>query len=353
MDKPSYIRNFGMKAWVILVELLLLVSCDNAIYDDEGDCSVTYHLKFRYDMNMKFADAFTHEVKSVRLYAFNSNGELVWQADEQGEILASGDYTMKLELAPGDYHLMAWCGLDNGESFTVTDASHNCRMTDLHCKLNRYLDKATGVSYSNKDMHPLFHGSLDVSLPANDDGGDYTYVMPLTKDTNVFRVVLQHLSGQDINVDDFTFSIEDRNGWIAHDNTLKEDEPIVYRAWSTYSGEAGVDIATGKESRVTTIVKVAVAELTVSRLVLRDWSLYSRPMLIIRTTEGKLVASIPIIDYALLVKGNYNRKMSDQEYLDRQDEYNMTFFLDEQNQWINSVILINSWRVVLSNVDVD
>ena len=115
MDKPSYIRNFGMKAWVILVELLLLVSCDNAIYDDEGDCSVTYHLKFRYDMNMKFADAFTHEVKSVRLYAFNSNGELVWQADEQGEILASGDYTMKLELAPGDYHLMAWCGLENGE----------------------------------------------------------------------------------------------------------------------------------------------------------------------------------------------------------------------------------------------
>ena len=76
-------------------------------------------------------------------------------------------------------------------------------------------------------------------------------------------------------------------------------------------------------------------------------------MLIIRTTEGKLVASIPIIDYALLVKVNYNRKMSDQEYLDRQDEYNMTFFLDEQNQWINSVILINSWRVVLSNVDVD
>ena len=45
--------------------------------------------------------------------------------------------------------------------------------------------------------------------------------------------------------------------------------------------------------------------------------------------------------------------MSDHEYLDRQDEYNMTFFLDEQNQWINSVILINSWRVVLSNVDVD
>ena len=43
MDKPSYIRNFGMKAWVILVELLLLVSCDNAIYDDEHEVCRRFH----------------------------------------------------------------------------------------------------------------------------------------------------------------------------------------------------------------------------------------------------------------------------------------------------------------------
>jgi hypothetical protein len=33
--------------------------------------------------------------------------------------------------------------------------------------------------------------------------------------------------------------------------------------------------------------------------------------------------------------------MSDQEYLDRQDEYSMTFFLDE-GEWVSSYILINS-----------
>ena len=63
------------------------------------------------------------------------------------------------------------------------------------------------------------------------------------------------------------------------------------------------------------------------------------------------VLSIPLADYALLVKGHYNRQLSDQEYLDRQDEYNLTFFLDEDNNWASSSIIINSWRVVLSDVE--
>ena len=69
--------------------------------------------------------------------------------------------------------------------------------------------------------------------------------------------------------------------------------------------------------------------------------------------EGRKVFSIPLIDYALLVKGYYNRSMDDQEYLDRQDEYNMTFFLDEDDRWVNSFIYINSWKVVLQDSDLD
>ena len=67
--------------------------------------------------------------------------------------------------------------------------------------------------------------------------------------------------------------------------------------------------------------------------------------------KGEKVLSIPLIDYALLVKGHYNRNMDNQEYLDRQDEYNMTFFLDE-GEWMSSVILINSWRVVINEEDI-
>ena len=32
-----------------------LGGCDDAIYDYEGDCSVTYRVKFSYDLNMRWA----------------------------------------------------------------------------------------------------------------------------------------------------------------------------------------------------------------------------------------------------------------------------------------------------------
>ena len=83
---------------------------------------------------------------------------------------------------------------------------------------------------------------------------------------------------------------------------------------------------------------------TVGRLMLEN-----NPILTITNDKGEKVLSIPLIDYALLVKGHYNRQMDNQEYLDRQDEYNMTFFLDEDDHWVSSYIIINSWKVVLNN----
>jgi len=84
--------------------------------------------------------------------------------------------------------------------------------------------------------------------------------------------------------------------------------------------------------------------LTVGRLVVEN-----NPVLTITNDKGEKVLSIPLIDYALLVKGHYNRDMDNQEYLDRQDEYNMTFFLDENNRWMDAYIFINSWKVILNH----
>ena len=43
--------------------------------------------------------------------------------------------------------------------------------------------------------------------------------------------------------------------------------------------------------------------------------------------------------------------MSDQEYLDRQDFYDLVFFIDENHKWQAASVFINSWRVVLSKTD--
>lgn len=374
MKITAYISRIVVSAIASVLSLALLTSCDSAIYDGEGDCDVTYRLRFRYDMNMKFADAFSHEVKSVHLYVFSPEGKLVWQTIDDSEALSQEGYEIILPLQPGDYKLMAWCGLDNGESFYVQEIAEGDTRDPLHCKLNRKSHPEDGA-ISDTDLHPLFHGTLDVNLPESIDGGDFVYTMYLTKDTNVFRIVLQHLSGENIEVEDFSFKIEDNNGWLNHDNSLLDDENVIYHAWSKYSGSAGVDAPEAQLSvvscpssgentengkwetengatRAITNVKVAIAELTVSRLVQRDWTKHAKPMLTIRkTSDNEVVARIPIIDYALLVKGNYNREMSDQEYLDRQDEYNMTFFLDENNHWLSTTVIINSWRVVFNPSD--
>ena len=51
------------------------------------------------------------------------------------------------------------------------------------------------------------------------------------------------------------------------------------------------------------------------------------------------------------IKGKYNEALSDQEYLDRQDEYNLVFFLDDRGSWISSQIIINGWKLVLNDVE--
>lgn len=353
----SVILTAGLSAAVTVP----LVSCDNVIYDQEGDCTVTYRIKFNYDMNLKWANAFANEVKSVHLFAFNPDGDLVWEQREKGPQLADENYSMVMELPAGDYHLIAWCGLDNDselpESFTIPGTTINAfKQEELICTLNRKSDDIH-PAYSDERLHSLFHGTLDVTLPGDDDGGDYVYTMHLTKNTNHVRVILQQLSGEDLDVNDFEFRIEDENGVMGHDNDLLKDEIIQYRTWNTLSGEAGIgkNDYTDPHGRAGIVyVKGAIADLTVARLMEshRDDMILT----ITNAKEGYTVARVPLIHYALLSKDYYEEAyghlMSDQEFLDREDEYVLTFFLDRDLKWLKTSILIHSWRVVLHDYDV-
>ena len=323
---------------MLLSVLFVMTACDG-IYEDEGDCSVHYHVKFRYDMNMKFADAFAHEVNSVTLYVLDEQNNVVWQGSEQGETLAQEGYAMEVDVAPGSYSLLAWCGLAGGNSFAVPVSS---RKEDLICSLKRE-HKLDGTAYVKEDLNRLYHGYLEKQTFSSEEG-THTFVVPLVKNTNNIRVVLQHLSGEPVDKDKFTFSITDENGVMNWDNKLLSDEPVTYYAWHTDSGTAGIDDV---DSRTVSSFSAAIAELTTARLVKEK-----APRLKVTNDKGETVFSITLIDYALLVKGEYNRRMDDQEYLDRQDEYNMVFFLDEGDRWMDAYIYINSWKVVLQETGI-
>ncbi len=347
-------------ALVSVLCCVALSSCNDLIYDDESDdCSlmdttgtVSYKVRFTYYYNMKYADAFAHEVSSVTLYVLDTDNNVVWQKTEEGEALAEEGYAMDVDIAPGTYNLLVWAGTKDYGSFYIPEST---LATDLTCTLNRSYD-AAGQAYVDTDLDRLFHGWLaDAEFP--DEEGEHVITVDLVKDTNIFRVVLQHTSGSAVDVNKFTFTITDDNGSMDWDNSMLDDETVTYYAWHTDQGEAEIylgdeadddtgdeaDGETGDETRAT--YSAAVAELTTARLVVGH-----NPRLTVTNNEtGSVVFSIPLIDYALLVKGFYNQDMDDQEYLDRQDEYDMVFFLDSSEQWEDTHIYINSWHVVLQN----
>lgn len=339
---------------IVCAATALLSSCSNSfIYDEEGDCSVKYRVNFVYDMNLKWADAFPSEVKSVNLYAFDSKGLFYKKFTESGEALSRPDFYIELDIPAGEYELVAWCGLVNEgatqESFTVTDpVAGVTHLDDFLCTLNTVATRSgeDDGENENRRLYFLYHGNMQVDLPDTYDGSIYYYTMQLVKDTNHIRIILQELAAdEDMVPSDYDIYIESANGIMAYDNKVLPGPVVTYRPWSQEQDEVGigrVDVANGEIK----YVKGIVADLSVARMLASQQDSFN--LVIKRTDNGELIASIPVIQYALLSKKYYqiayNHVMTDQELLDREDEYIMTFFL-EKGKWIESYFDILQWRL--------
>ena len=328
----------GLKIWTLLLLFAGSLASCNVLTEEYQDCAL--YVRFKYDMNMNFADAFQNAVNSVTLYAFK-DGVLAYQRTEEGELLKQNGYRMRIDEIPyrekHKYDYITWAGEPDNESFTIPVLTvGKSTKEDLFCQLNR-----AGNGVVSTDLEDLFHGMTngqDYSRSASSAAGDEV-VIPLTKNTNNIRIVLQHLSGKPVDVNKLNFTITDKNGLMNYDNMLLGEDVITYKAWHKAQGSAGIG---EQQEGVITEVNLALADLTVARLMADE-----EPILVVTNDEEEMVIHIPLVDYALLYKRLRYEDMPDQEFLDRQDEYNMTFFLDENYRWINQFIYINSWKVVL------
>lgn len=329
----------------ISLMLLALSSCDGLIYDDLDPCPDNgLRIPFHYDMNMKFADAFQHEVTEVELFVFTLDGNLVMRKKASGSELKTedfGTYRMNLDdLTPGTYDMIAWAHGDNYEpTFEINDPWASRASEDLYCTLRTTW--LADEEYSDTDLRRLYHARRRVTVSKHDQEVVDLPPMMLTKDTNVVRVLLQHLDGSNIDSSHFDFYITDNYTVLDHNNTPGNQTRLTYRAWDKKSATAGGIGPTRAQTSVSTVV----AELSTSRLMARD---ADKSRLVVRDVKSdRVVIDIPLTDYLLMVKGNYNRQMADQEFLDRQDDYSLHFFLDENNDWYTAAgIYINSWHLV-------
>ena len=332
----------GLKIWTLLLLAAGTFSSCNVLTEEEQDCTV--YVRFKYDMNMEFTNAFQNAVNSVTLYAFDKDGVLAYQKTEEGDLIKQDGYRMRLDgishSDKAEYDFITWAGEPDNESFTIPVLTvGKSTKEELICQLNRAGDGVVG-----DDLDDLFHGQVeDLNFGRAAASPMDEVVLPLVKNTNSIRIILQQVSGKPINVDDFHFTITDKNGKMNYDNSLMDDAQITYQAWHTGDGSASLDEGQVEGEGITSI-NVAIAELSVARL-MADME----PVLTITKADGERVLSIPLVDCALLYKREKYSDMPEQEYLDREDEYNFTFFLDENNNWISSSIIINSWRLVLQD----
>ncbi|MCH5319329.1 MAG: FimB/Mfa2 family fimbrial subunit [Paramuribaculum sp.] len=344
-------------AALLALSSFLMTSCDDSFFENEGDCEVTHVVKFVYDMNLKWADAFPSEVNSVNLYVFDNNGLFVKGYQESGDQLSNPDFAIELDLPVGSYKFLAWCGLDNPrateESFTVTQpVAGQTSLQDVICSLNTqsvsvYASGDNSTVYSNKRLYFLYYGYMEQTLVDNHDGSNYEYIISLTKDTNHIRIILQELNGDDLNPNDYAITIESANGTLGWNNQLLGNTMITYEPWNQENDEVGVgkiDVIDGSLK----YVKGLVADLSSCRLMAT--SMNDMMLVITNTENGEDIARVPLIQYALLSKRYYElaygHQMTDQEFLDREDEYVMTFFL-ANGRWMDTYIDIQQWRIVL------
>ncbi len=313
-----------------------LASC-SIINDDLDPCPQGVELRFVYDYNMEFANAFPSQVDCLTLLVYDAQGKLVDIKTETSSVLADENYRMTLDLPAATYHFVAYGGMAcTKPTFHFVDQpAVGSSLQQLAVSMDAdCIDADPGV-----DLHPLFFGDLDLTI--DPQALSYTpATLYMMKDTNNIRILLQNVNGSPVDPADFIFTITDNNTLLNWDNAVvPTPSGITYHPWAT--GQASAGTTTANQEAL-----LAFAEFSTSRLMTGSQA----RLLIKKATTQEEVISIPLVNYLLLLKSLQFDKMGSQEFLDRESRWSMIFFLQE-GRWLDTSIVINDWTVRLNNAE--
>ena len=311
MKLKSLLRHIAM--WFVLIGSLIMTSCDS-FNEDLPECRL--FVKFKYDYNMEFADAFHSQVDKVELYVFDKDGKCLFKQAEEGSTLGTGSYLMEVKLPVGQYQFMAWAGAHDSYDITSLQAGISS-IADLKLQLKR-----EETLIIDKELEPLWYGEINnVDFTGTTD---QTEVINLIKDTNKVRFVFQG-SNEDswgVDVNAYTYEIIESNGYLAHDNSLLGDDNLSFRPYHIEQK----NLAAG------------IVELNTMRFLANR----NARFVVTEKATGKKVFNINLTDFLVMTKIE-GHNMSAQEYLDRESEYKIVFFFADNDPWLVLQININGW----------
>ncbi len=312
--------------------LMATTSCDR-IHEDLQPCPQGLRLRFIYDYNMEFANAFPSQVDCLTVLLYDEQGNYVTTITNTSSDLQDEYWRMTIDLEPGKYTLLAYGGMaDSNSSFSFVTPPMDTKLEDIEVRLDN--DKIS------TELHPLFYGQLSAEI----EESDITYremTVEMMKDTNNLRILLQQVGGEPVDYRDYEFRVTDNNTLFSWDNDLLPVPTVTYYPWTSGNASAG-ELPDGSDA------SVAWAELSFSRLLVA----HVPKLIITNKVTGDEVVNIPLNNYLLLLKSQQFASMGKQEFLDRESRWSMIFFLSDNQTWVSTQISIKDWTVRVNNEEI-
>ena len=312
-----FIKKYGL--YLLGGFSLILNSC---IYENLDDCKA-YRVYFVYDYNLKFADLFSEEVSKMNLYVFDEDGNFVEEfQDASGPF--SGTYGMEIPLPGKEYAFIAWSGA-YADAYTVVGGSarKEIKLEDLTLQL---AELATGET--NKNLPDLFFGRLTSTVKINEVG-----TINLIKNTKTITLTMLPIDDVQtngaLNYEDYKIWVESPDG-VYDNNNNPGGGVIKYRNYFGENSSIG-----GFSVKLNTL---RLMENATNTLVIE--TSYNEPLL-------RLNLNV-IIDE---IRKNTFNNLSLQEYLDRQDKYDIVIDgIKDNNQFGSISLTVNGWLIRNQNV---
>lgn len=413
--KPSRLVSAACTAVAVCASLMGIASCSMMHDDLEPcpTRDTGLFVRFVYDYNIQRADMFKDHVGYVQLNVFDEAGKLVAQRKVSNSNieapLQTYGYTMHFtndELPAGHRYRLQAIGLQKDWDEALATPGAKYRM------LNTVKDTASvriGLDYDksvlpNTDEHlvsnaapldTLWHTlkvTTDKVLPKTDfeapvpapartmapysiypvddqlvsveeDNATYATVS-MIRDTKHLNVVVHQLDlPAEILDTDFEVFILDDNPLLLSDNYAPQADSVIYKPyaqWTTRFDPDGLhpekvlegSVIDFSEEKCTDVQRAAHYDLMFNRMMYRDGVKNTARLYLRKRKTGEVVAVLNLPSILAEARTAYQTEhYSPQEYLDREYDYRLQFFLvGAEWQYISIDINVLGWSKRIQNI---
>jgi len=381
------VRNILRKSLIGFAAVAMVCSCE-MMKEDRDDCPTGLYVNFVYDYNIQRADMFKDHVGTVTLYVFDESDRLVAQRTVSGSQLTVYGYNIHFtedELAPGHQYRLKAVALQKDWNAALATTGAKYRHSDLQIgdtrqQLTVKLDRTAAITppyYNVSNEAPLdtlWHTQQVMTAitsdrptatryhllsngQANTNAVDMvtlerdvpTYAtVSLIRDTKHLNISLRELdTPEQVDADDYEVFILDANADVDYDNkVIIPGDSLVYRPYAQWTATFDAGSTTGVE-------RSAHYDLMFNRLMYSTTTDENAVLCIRKRSTGQEVAVINL-PY-ILSEGRTAYEIQNyqpQEYLDREYDYRLEFFLrGDRWQYVTVCIDVLSWAKRIQYVE--